>query len=72
MDISKNELDDVYDSSNNNIDNSNNNLNLQIIEIIEKILGYQLDLKFVEDRKGHDRAYGLLTTLKPKYNLTKY
>jgi len=55
-----------------NIGSGERYTNLQIIEIIEKILGYQLDLKFVEDRKGHDRAYGLLTTLKPKYNLTKY
>jgi dTDP-glucose 4,6-dehydratase len=55
-----------------NIGSGERYTNLQIIEIIEKILGYPLDLKFVEDRKGHDRAYGLLTTLKPKYNLTKY
>ena len=55
-----------------NIGSGERYTNLQIIEIIEKILGYQLDLKFVQDRKGHDRAYGLLTTLKPKHNLKEY
>ena len=57
-----------------NIGSGERYTNLQIIEIIEKILGYQLDLKFVEDRKGHDRAYGLLTKYKPILNntLTKY
>ena len=55
-----------------NIGSGERYTNLQIIEIIEKILGYQLDLKFVQDRKGHDRAYGLRTTLKPKHNLKEY
>jgi dTDP-glucose 4,6-dehydratase len=57
-----------------NIGSGERYTNLQIIEIIERILGYQLDLKFVEDRKGHDRAYGLLTKYKPvlQNNLTKY
>ena len=55
-----------------NIGSGERYTNLQIIEIIEKILGYQLDLKFVQDRKGHDRAYGLATTLKPKHNLKEY
>ena len=52
-----------------NIGSGERYTNLQIIEIIERILGYQLDLKFVEDRKGHDRAYDLATTLKPNHNL---
>ena len=62
-----------------NIGSGERYTNLQIIEIIEKILGYQLDLKFVQDRKGHDRAYGLSTNLKevfkkhiPKHNLKEY
>ena len=55
-----------------NIGSGERYTNLQIIEIIEKILGYQLDFKFVQDRKGHDRAYGLRTTLKPKHNLKEY
>ena len=55
-----------------NIGSGERYTNLQIIEIIERILGYQLDLKFVQDRKGHDRAYGLATTLKPKHNLKEY
>ena len=55
-----------------NIGSGERYTNLQIIEIIEKILGYQLDLKFIQDRKGHDRAYGLRTTLKPKHNLKEY
>ncbi len=57
-----------------NIGSGERYTNLQIIETIEKILGYQLDLKFVEDRKGHDRAYGLLTNYTPvlQNNLIKY
>ena len=55
-----------------NIGSGERYTNLQIIEIIEKILGYQLDFKFIQDRKGHDRAYGLRTTLKPKHNLKEY
>ena len=57
-----------------NIGSGERYTNLQIIEIIERILGYQLDLNFVEDRKGHDRAYGLLTKYKPILNhtLVKY
>jgi len=55
-----------------NIGSGERYTNLQIIEIIERILGYQLDLKFVQDRKGHDRAYGLVTNLKPKHNLKEY
>jgi len=57
-----------------NIGSGERYTNLQIIEIIERILGYQLDLKFIEDRKGHDRAYGLLTKYKPvlNYTLIKY
>ena len=55
-----------------NIGSGERYTNLQIIEIIERILGYQLDLKFVQDRKGHDRAYGLATTLIPKHNLKEY
>lgn len=53
-----------------NIGSGERYTNLQIIEIIEKILGYKLDLKFVEDRKGHDRAYGLLTKYTPILNHT--
>ncbi len=53
-----------------NIGSGERYTNLQIIEIIERILDYQLDLKFVEDRKGHDRAYGLLTKYKPILNNT--
>ena len=57
-----------------NIGSGERYTNLQIIEIIERILGYQLELKFIEDRKGHDRAYGLLTNYIPvlQNNLTKY
>ena len=55
-----------------NIGSGERYTNLQIIEIIERILGYQLDLKFVQDRKGHDRAYGLVTNFKPKHNLKEY
>ena len=55
-----------------NIGSGERYTNLQIIEIIERILGYQLDLKFVQDRKGHDRAYGLVTNLKLKHNLKEY
>lgn len=53
-----------------NIGSGERYTNLQIIEIIERILGYQLDLEFVKDRKGHDRAYGLLTKYKPILNNT--
>ena len=53
-----------------NIGSGERYTNLQIIKMIERILGYQLDLKFVEDRKGHDRAYGLLTKYKPVLNHT--
>lgn len=48
--------------------------NLQIIKIIEELLGYRLSFKFIEDRKGHDRAYGLSPTTgrNLKYNLKQY
>jgi dTDP-D-glucose 4,6-dehydratase len=57
-----------------NIGSGERYTNLQIIEIIERILDHHLDLEFVEDRKGHDRAYGLLTKYKPvlQNNLKKY
>ena len=42
-----------------NIGSGETYTNLEIVELIEHIIGYQLNLKFVEDRKGHDRRYGL-------------
>ena len=57
-----------------NIGSGERYTNLEIIEIIEKILGYQLELKFVEDRKGHDRRYGLSTKydIQLNHSLEKY
>ena len=48
--------------------------NLEIIALIESILDKKVLWHFVEDRKGHDRAYGLTTrdTYKLKYDLKKY
>jgi len=47
---------------------------LEIIALIESILDKKVLWHFVEDRKGHDRAYGLTTrdTYKLKYDLKKY
>ena len=57
-----------------NISSGERYTNLEIIDIIEKILGYKLDLKFIEDRKGHDRRYGLISKhqIPLKYSLVKY
>ena len=57
-----------------NIGSGERYTNLQIIKIIEELLDYRLAFTFVEDRKGHDRAYGLLTkhTVKLQHNLVKY
>jgi len=55
-----------------NIGSGERYTNLQIIKIIEELLGYRLAFDFVKDRKGHDRAYGLVTNLKPKHNLKEY
>ena len=57
-----------------NISSGERYTNLEIIEIIENILGYKLNLEFVEDRKGHDRRYGLTSkhSIPLKYSLEKY
>ena len=55
-----------------NIGSGERYTNLQIIKIIEELLDYRLAFDFVKDRKGHDRAYGLVTNFKPKHNLKEY
>jgi dTDP-glucose 4,6-dehydratase len=40
--------------------------NLEIIAIIENILGDRVDFEFIEDRKGHDRVYALNSSETPK------
>lgn len=57
-----------------NISSGERYTNLEIIKIIENILGYKLNLEFVEDRKGHDRRYGLTSkhSIPLKYSLEKY
>jgi len=44
--------------------------NIEIIGIIENILGKRIKFDFVEDRKGHDRVYQLDSTLTPKLYLS--
>ena len=51
-----------------NISSGERYTNLEVIELIERILGYQLDLKFIEDRKGHDRRYGLVSSIETPIN----
>ena len=44
--------------------------NLEIIGLIEEILGKTVDFDFVEDRKGHDRIYALDSKLTPNIVIT--
>ena len=51
-----------------NISSGERYTNLEVIELIERILCYQLYLKFIEDRKGHDRRYGLVSSIETPIN----
>ena len=48
--------------------------NLDIIEMIENILNRKIEIEFVEDRKGHDRRYGIVSkhSIIRDYTLSKY
>ena len=45
--------------------------NLDIIKNISYILNKEVDVKYVEDRLGHDRKYGLNCTKLREYYITK-
>ena len=57
-----------------NISSGERYTNLDIIEIIENILNRKIEIEFVEDRKGHDRRYGIVSkhSIIRDYTLTKY
>ena len=57
-----------------NIGSAERYTNLEIIGIIENILNKPVKFNFVEDRKGHDRIYALVSdyTGKLDYSLPKY
>lgn len=57
-----------------NISSGERYTNLDIIEIIENILNRKIEIKFVEDRKGHDRRYGIVSkhSIIRDYTLPKY
>ena len=46
--------------------------NLDIIKNISYILNKEVDIKYVEDRLGHDRKYGLNCTKLREYYITKH
>lgn len=41
---------------------------LEVLKAIEKIMGNEVKIKFVDDKSGHDRRYTLATKL--KYEVT--
>ena len=57
-----------------NISSGERYTNLDIIKMIENILGRKVEFKFVEDRKGHDRRYGLVSkhSIPLNYSLSRY
>ncbi len=57
-----------------NIGSGERYTNLEIIGIIEKILNKPVKYNFVEDRKGHDKIYALVSDYKKKldYTLERY
>lgn len=57
-----------------NISSGERYTNLDIIEIIENILNRKIEIEFVEDRKGHDRRYGIVSkhSIIRDYTLPKY
>ena len=57
-----------------NIGSGERYTNLEIIGIIEKILNKPVKFNFVEDRKGHDRIYALVSNYEGSldYTLKKY
>ena len=57
-----------------NISSGERYTNLDIIEMIENILNRKIEIKFVEDRKGHDRRYGIVSkhSIIRDYTLSKY
>ena len=57
-----------------NIGSGERYTNLEIIGIIEKILNKSVGFNFVEDRKGHDKIYALVSDYKGRldYTLKKY
>ena len=57
-----------------NISSGERYTNLDIIEMIENILNKKIEIKFVEDRKGHDRRYGIVSkhSIIRDYTLSKY
>jgi dTDP-glucose 4,6-dehydratase len=57
-----------------NISSGERYTNLDIIEIIENILNREIKIKFVKDRKGHDRRYGIVSkhSIIRDYTLPQY
>lgn len=57
-----------------NISSGERYTNLDIVEIIENALNKKVKIKFVEDRKGHDRRYGIVSkhSIIRKYTLPQY
>ena len=57
-----------------NISSGERYTNLDIIEMIENILNRKIEIEFVEDRKGHDRRYGIVSkhSIIRDYTLSKY
>ena len=53
-----------------NIGSGERYTNLEIIGIIENILNKSIKFNFVEDRKGHDKIYALVSDYKGKLNHT--
>lgn len=48
-----------------NIGSGERYTNLEIVQIIEELLNTRVNYEFVEDRKGHDKRYGLDSTKTP-------
>ena len=57
-----------------NIGSGERYTNLEIISLIEDIINKPVKYNFVEDRKGHDKNYALVSSYKGKlnYSLSKY
>ena len=57
-----------------NISSGERFTNLEIIEILEELLERPIPLNFIEDRKGHDRRYGLTSkdNIELKWKLRNY
>jgi dTDP-glucose 4,6-dehydratase len=55
-----------------NIGTGNRMTNLDIIKNISYILNKEVDIKYVEDRLGHDRKYGLNSNKMRSYYRNKY